>query len=210
MNKKIIKASGIVILLIITITFFQSCGVVTSIPYEPMVFNQETTKNGLIFGSITFPNEKAKFNGYFIQIARKDTIKKIANKNSTEIRFIPEQIFKMKHDGQLENGKTYLFALERKEGKYNISGLRLFSNYGYSTRDAFINGFNIPFEVKKGEIIYIGNITFDENMSTNEHPVKMNKNLKRDIDAISKIQPSVNWSNAIDSENININYSKTE
>ena len=47
-------------------------------------------------------------------------------------------------------------------------------------------------------------------MSTNEHPVKINNNFKRDVDAIAKIQPSVDWRNAIDSENIKINYSKTE
>jgi hypothetical protein len=210
MNKRIIKTNGIVMFLFITITFFQSCGVVPSIPYEPIVFDKETTKKGLIFGSITFPNEKARFNGYFIQIARKDTIKKIANRNSTEVSFSPEQIFKMKHDGQLENGKTYLFTLEREEGKYAITGLRLFSNYGYSTRTTSINGFSIPFDVKKGEITYVGDIIFDEKMSTNEHPVKINNNFKRDVDAIDKIQPSVDWGNAIDIENIKINYSKTE
>lgn len=210
MNRKLIKITRIVLLLIVIIPFFQSCGVVTSIPYEPIVFRKETTKNGLIFGSITFPNEKAKFNGYFLKIVMNDSIKKVSDKNSIEIRFIPEQILKMKHDGQLENGKTYLFVLERREGKYIIPGINLFNNYGYSTRSTFIDGFSIPFDVKKGEINYIGNIIFDENMSTNEHPVKINNNFKRDVDAIAKIQPSVDWRNAIDSENIKINYSKTE
>jgi hypothetical protein len=210
MNRKLIKITRIVLLLIVIIPFFQSCGVVTSIPYEPIVFRKETTKNGLIFGSITFPNEKAKFNGYFLKIVINDSIKKVSDKNSIEIRFIPEQILKMKHDGQLENGKTYLFVLERREGKYIIPGINLFNNYGYSTRSTFIDGFSIPFDVKKGEINYIGNIIFDENMSTNEHPVKINNNFKRDVDAIAKIQPSVDWRNAIDSENIKINYSKTE
>ena len=110
-------------------------------PYEPIVFRKETTKNGLIFGSITFPNEKAKFNGYFLKIVMNDSIKKVSDKNSIEIRFIPEQILKMKHDGQLENGKTYLFVLERREGKYIIPGINLFNNYGYSTRSTFIDRF---------------------------------------------------------------------
>jgi hypothetical protein len=52
----------------------------------------------------------------------KDSIKKVSDKNSIEIPFIPEQILKMKHDGQLENGKTYLFALERRKNKYVIPG----------------------------------------------------------------------------------------
>jgi hypothetical protein len=53
---------------------------------------------------------------------------------------------------------------------------------------------------KKEEINYIGNIIFDENMSTNEHPVKINNNFERDVDAIAKIQPSVDWSKAIDNK----------
>jgi hypothetical protein len=208
MNKKLTKVFRIAILVFVTITFLQGCGVVTSIPYDPIQFDKNNSENGLIIGSITFPNEKAKFNGYFIQITSKDSDKKIAQKNSTQIRFVPQQIIKMKHDGQLENGKTYLFVLERKAGNYDIPMLRLFSNYGYSTRDTSINGFNIPFTLKKGEIKYLGNIIFDESFSGNLHPVQMNNNFKRDIEAIKNIQPSVNWNEAINDENIKIEYSK--
>lgn len=207
MKKRFLNDKLRIIFIFITIILAQSCGVVTSVPYEPIAFKKETTKNGLIFGSITFPNEKAQYNGYFIQMYRNDSIKKIANKNSIEIRFVPQQIFKMKHDGQLENGKTYLFTLEREEGNYNVSGLRLFNNYGYSTRESFIKNFNIRFDVKKGEIIYIGNIIFDESMLTDKHPVQLGKNLERDVEAIKILQPSVDWSRAIDNENIKINYS---
>jgi hypothetical protein len=128
MKKKLNKICRLILIVIITISIFNSCGVVTSIPYEPIQFDQNTSENGVIFGSITFPNEKAKFNGYFIQISNTNPDKKIAQKNSTQIRFVPQQIIKMKHDGQLENGKTYLFVLEHKAGNYEIPFLRLFSS----------------------------------------------------------------------------------
>lgn len=208
MNKKSTKVFRISLLVFVTITFLQGCGVVTSIPYEPIQFDQNTSENGLIFGSITFPIEKAKFNGYFIQISNINSDKKIAEKNSTQIRFVPQQIIKMKHDGQLENGKTYLFVLERKAGNYEIPFLRLFTNYGYSTRDTSIKGFNLPFNLKKGEIKYLGNIQFDESMQSIIHPVQLSNNFKRDVEAIKTLQPSVNWSDAINDETIKIIYSK--
>jgi len=208
MKKKLKKICKLTLIIIVTISIFNSCGVVTSIPYEPIQFDKNTSENGLIFGSITFPNEKAKFNGYFIQISNTNSDKKIAEKNSTQIRFVPQQIIKMKHDGQLDNGKTYLFVLERKAGNYEIPFLRLFTNYGYSTRDTSINGFNLPFNLKKGEIKYLGNIQFDESMQSNIHPVQLNNNFKRDVEAIKGLQPSVNWSNAINDETIKIIYSK--
>jgi hypothetical protein len=208
MKKKLNKICRLILMVIIIISIFNSCGVATSIPYEPIQFDQNTSENGLIFGSITFPNEKAKFNGYFIQISNTNPDKKIAQKNSTQIRFVPQQIIKMKHDGQLENGKTYLFVLERKAGNYEIPFLRLFSNYGYSTRDTSISGFDLPFDLKKGEIKYIGNIQFDESMQSNIHPVQLNNNFKRDVEAIKNLQPSVNWSDAINDETIKIIYSE--
>ena len=208
MNKKLKKICKLGLIIIATISLFNSCGVVTSIPYEPIQFDKNTSENGIIFGSITFPNEKAKFNGYFIQISNTDPDKKIAQKNSTQIRFVPQQIIKMKHDGQLENGRTYLFVLERKAGNYEIPFLRLFSNYGYSTRDTSINGFNLPFNLKKGEIKYLGNIQLDESLKSTIHPVQLTNNFKRDLEAIKNLQPSVNWNDAINDETIKIIYSK--
>ena len=201
--KKICIAIAVVF---VTLLIFNRCGVVTSVPYEPIQFDSRTAENGIIFGSITFPNEKASYNGYFIHVANLDLDQKIAQKNSTQIRFMPKQIFKMKHSGQLDNGRTYLFILERKPGQYQIPFLRVFSNYGYSTRDASINGFNVPFELKKGEIKYIGNFQFDEKMQTANHPVQLGKDFKRDLEAIKTLQPNITWSRAINDETIKINY----
>lgn len=202
---KVITVSIVLFLILILV---QSCTVYAD-SSEPMSFQKGTAKNGLVMGSITFPKEKARFNGYFIQISGKNADKKIAKRHSTEMPISPAQFLKMKHIGELDNGLTYVFAMERPIGEYSISGIRLFNNYGYLVKETFIKDFNIPFEVKKGEITYIGNILFDEELPINEHPVKLSKNLKRDVDAITKIQPGVDWRNAISKENISISYSKT-
>ena len=40
----------------------------TDLDGVPKRFHKDFTQNGLIVGSITFPKEKPRFNGYFIQI----------------------------------------------------------------------------------------------------------------------------------------------
>jgi len=195
--------------LLIVITLLQSCAT-SAIPAEPMTFKKETTQNGLIIGSITFPKEKARYNSYFIKINNRNSNEKTAQKNSTEIQISPEQIIKMKHKGQLNNGLTYLFTIERPEGEYEIPSIRLFSNSGIAIMQRTDNSgnFSIPFDVKKGEITYVGNIVFNEYASKNDTLVKYQNNYNTDIEAIKKLQPSVDWNKAINDTNRTIKYNR--
>lgn len=207
MKFKILKFTLISILFICTTILIQSCAL-SAISSEPMHFKKETAQNGLIVGSITFPSEKARYNGYFIRITSIDSDEKVAKKNSTEIHISPDQIFKMKHTGQLDNQKTYLFAIERPEGNYEIPSIRLFTNSGVPSlqRTNYVGGFSIPFNVKKGEITYVGNIVFDEYANKDIIPVNYRNNFQKDINAIKIIQPYVDWDTAINDTNRNIDY----
>lgn len=209
MKKKLFKIITLSVVLFLTIILVQSCAV-SALSSEPMSFRKETAQNGLIVGSITFPKEKAKFNGYFIRVSAKDADEKIAKKNSTEIQISPEQIWKMKHKGQLNNGLTYLFAIERPEGKYEISSIRLFTNSGIAAlqRTNNLSSFSIPFDVNKGEITYVGNIIFNEYAGENDILFSYENNYERDINAIKIIQPTVDWSKAINDLDRKIEYSK--
>jgi hypothetical protein len=153
---------------------------IPSMPIDQMTFKPKETKNGLIFRSITFPKSKAKFNGYFLKLNYKSNDSKLSKKNSTEIYFNPEQFFRMKHNGELDNGLTYLFAIERPEGDYEFCGIRLFENNGIQilNREYNLEGFSIPFSVKKGEISYVGNVNFNENDFENEKAVSYNNNFE--------------------------------
>lgn len=137
MNKKLIKVSGIALLFIATITFLQSCAV-AALSTEPMSFNKSSEK-GLLVGSVTFPTSSPKFNGYFFRLT---------NNTSQEFQINRNQ------SGQLDGGKTYLFAIERPVGISEIPSVRLFHNSGMiaGQYDVRIGGFSIPYEIKKGEI----------------------------------------------------------
>lgn len=206
---KIITIKLLLISLFVLTSIFivQGCAV-SGMSSEKMTFMSKTTQNGLIFGSITFPKEKAKYNGYFLRLTSKSTDGKTASKNSTEIHFSPEQIIKMKHKGELDNGLTYLFAIERPEGDYEFSGIRLFTNSGIALlqRNDNLNGFSIPFKVNKGEITYVGNINFNEYGGVNERVITYQNNFEKDLSGIKKAQPYVYWDAAKNDTIRNIQY----
>lgn len=163
-------------------------------------FRPQITQSGLIFGSISFPNEKANYNGYFLIVRCISTDKKSAKKNSREVRFSPKQIFKMQHKGELDNGLTYVFALDLPEGEYEISGIRLFSNSGIAIlqRNDLLDGFSVPFSVSKGEIKYVGNIYIDEDSIGNvKSVITYHNKFEKDLGAIKIAQPYVLWKNEI-------------
>lgn len=207
MKIKTIKLLSISSLILLSIFIVQSCAV-SGMSSEQMTFRPQTSQNGLIFGSITFPKEKAKFNGYFLRLTCKSVDGKTASKNSTEIHFSPEQIIKMKHKGELDNGLTYLFAIERPEGDYEFSGIRLFTNSGIAMlqRNDNLNGFSIPFKVNKGEITYVGNINFNEYGGENERIITYQNNFEKDLSGIKKAQPYVYWDVAKNDTTRNILY----
>jgi hypothetical protein len=176
-----------------------------------LTFRPQGTTNGLIFGSVSFPKEKARFNGYHVYIHCISAVKKTERKNSTHIYISPEQIFKMRHDGELDGGLTYLFALEIPDGDYEISTLGLFSNSGIAAlqRTVGLSGFSIPFQVHQGEIKYIGNIIFNEYADKDDdRKVTYKNNFRKDINRIKIAQSYVYWNNAVNDTLIKISYPK--
>lgn len=167
---------------------------------NPITFRPLNTSNGLIFGSVTFLNEKPNYNSYFLKIDYISDDKKLVRKNSKEVRLTPKQIFKVEHDGELDKGLTYLFTTELAEGNYEITGFRLFTN-GPSVvlqKTGYTNRFSIPFKVEKGIIKYTGNIFFNDNTKNNNSEVLTYKNnFQKDFESMKKVQPYVYWNNAV-------------
>lgn len=209
MKGRIFKTITVSIVLFFTITLLKSCAV-AALTLEPMSFQKETAKKGLILGSITFPKEIARYNAYYIRISALDSIEKIARKKSREIHISPEWAWRIKHRGQLDNGLTYLFAIYRPEGKYEVSSIRLFTNSSIQAlqRTDYSGSFSIPFDVVKGEITYVGNIFYNEYAGRKDTFVTYRNNYEKDIEAIKKIQPSVDWSKAMNDVNRKIDFNK--
>jgi hypothetical protein len=154
-------------------------------------FDPATSENGLIIGSITFPTVEPRFTAYHPYLQGAD------NKNSVEFIVEPETTRMIKHNGDINNGKTYLFAIERAPGSYDLNKIRVISKgYMNSTWGDEAKGFSIPVDVKKGEIVYIGEVLFNEYASDPKTVIKIADNFERDLKGLKIKQPVIDWSKA--------------
>ena len=188
---KLLKGIISTIMLLVTFVSLQSCAV-ASLPVEQINFSKKSEK-GMLMGSVTFPTDKPRFQGYFFRLNEKAT-----------------QEFQIDRSdlGQLDSGKTYLFLIERPVGVSEISSVRLFHNSGFvaAQYDNQIGGFTIPYEIKKGEITYIGNITLNDYSKKGEVAVGYNNKFERDLEELKKLQPSIDWSTVKNDETRKIEY----
>ncbi|MGV1012440.1 MAG: hypothetical protein ACOYBS_08330 [Flavobacterium sp.] len=191
MKNQLIKIISLTTVLFSILILVQSCAV-ASLPSEPMNFSKSSEK-GLLVGSVTFPTNKPNFNGYFFRLT---------NNTSQEFQIDRNQ------SGQLDEGRTYLFAIERAVGVSEIPSVRLFHNSVMiaGQYDVRTGGFSIPYEIKKGEITYIGNITFNDYAKKGDTVVGLNNKFERDIEELKRLQPSIDWNNVKNEENKKIEY----
>jgi hypothetical protein len=192
----------IAFLLFIFLYFSSNCNA-QRLPDETYSFIKETNQNGLIFGTITFPKEKMKFDSYMLQVAFMSTDNKMQRKNSNKIIINPT-MFNKKHIGELDEGRTYFFAMEKPIGDYTICWLKLstLKLMQYAPNETSVSGFSIPFTVNKGEIKYIGNININEYAIEGEQVITLKDEFERDKSAINSLPINVNFNDAVKSEMI--------
>jgi hypothetical protein len=191
MKNQSIKIISLTTVLFSILILVQSCAV-ASLPSEPMNFSKSSEK-GLLVGSVTFPTNSPNFNGYFFRLT---------NNTSQEFQIDRNQ------SGQLDEGRTYLFAIEREVGVAEIPSVRLFNNSVMiaGQYDVRTGGFSIPYEIKKGEITYIGNITFNDYAKKGDSVVGLENKFARDIEELKKLQPSIDWTSVKKDESRKIEY----
>lgn len=177
-----------------------------AMPDEKMTFRPQIETEGIITGSITFPDTTAEFSLYGFYVSAISDDKKTSRKNSGEFYVKPDVYLKYRHEGQADQGRTYVFALKKPEGKYMINSVRLVTmGFGTSRSDA-LTGFEIPIDVKKGEITYVGNIIFNENAASGEKIISLGDTYTRDLKILQLLQPYVVWKMAVNNPNKEIIY----
>lgn len=191
MKNRLSKIITLTVVLFSTFILVQSCAV-ASLPSDSLNFSK-TSQKGLLVGSVTFPTDKPNFDAYFFRLT---------NNTSQEFQIDRNQ------KGQLDGGKTYLFVIERPTGVSEIPSVRLFHNSFMiaGQYDVRTGGFSIPYEIKKGEVTYIGNISFNDYAKKGEMIVGLNNTFERDIEELKKIQPRIDWSSVVNDKTRKIEY----
>lgn len=168
-----------ILALIIIFLITTSCATLPSnnIPQEINTYSND----GMIVGTMSFKNEKPIFNSYLYFYTGEDIDNFYVQKS---VRINPSQTVKMKFKPDFfDNEKAvYFFAIKEKNGKYQFTTFRVFSNGGLSnsTLDLPIN---IDFNIEKGKVKYFGELFFDykngklslSNQSSRDLPLLKNK-----------------------------------
>ena len=190
-----------IVILLFALFYFSYSSYAQRLPEEPLRFHKDYTENGLIFGSITFPNNQMRFDNYNLLINYVTSDKKLRRKYSNKIRIDPT-MFIGKHYGELNGGKTYLFVIEQNPGQYDIPNVKFttFKLFDYAPQYNYVTGFSIPFAVIKGEITYIGEININEYSLKGEKVISITDQFDRDKNALKEKFTMVNWNLAVKSK----------
>jgi len=171
-----------------------SCSTASS-DKAPESFSAASEK-GLAIGTITFEGDGPQNDIYrfFYHPASED--KKFVKKNKGKIQIVGRVEDKRSHHGDFNNQRTYLFVIGKDPGSY------AFTEYNYLTRGGhtgMVNSskkFSIPFEVKKGEILYVGELTYNENAMPGTPRITVADNMERDLPEFKKKFPNLSWEKA--------------
>ena len=165
--------------------FFWSCASIPSASI-PTTFNVGENE-GMIIGSISIENVKPIFNGYFLNF-KQDSLDSKSRDNRISIR--PEQLYKMKFKPDLFDGTkaVHFFGLRRPAGKYHFTVLELFRNGGMVISNTKIP-FDLDFEIKPGEINYIGEVEFNYHLGQ----LRLNHKSERDLPILKDRFPDISW-----------------
>ncbi|KAF2511044.1 hypothetical protein E0W72_06520 [Flavobacterium arcticum] len=158
----------------------------------PETFNITSSK-GLAIGTITFEGEKPVNDIYRFFYEPTSGDKKFIRQNDGKIEIKARIKSEPAYNGDFDSKKTYLFVIEREPGSYAFTQYNYLDHIGYSGMVSNSKKFAIPFDIKKGEITYIGELTYIENAQPGTPRVVIWDKFDRDKKEFKKKYPNINW-----------------
>jgi len=182
------------LLLLISVVFF-SCN--TSKPdTAPERFDASSGK-GLIIGTLTFDGDKPQNDIYRFFYEATSGDKKFKKRNEGKIMIKARENNVRAFTGDFNDKRTYLFVIEREPGTYAFTSYNYLNHIGNNGMVNYSTRYAIPFEVKKGQIQYIGEMEFMSNAIKGTPRIIVSDNSARDLAEFRKKFPQINWDNTI-------------
>lgn len=157
-----------------------------------------TSSTGLAIGTLTFEGEKPVNDIYRFFYYPVSGDKKFIRRNDGKILIKAREGNEAAFNGDFNNKKTYLFVIEREPGNYAFTQYNYLNHIGPTGMVVTSKKFSIPFEVKKGEISYIGELTYNDKAEPGAPRIIVSGNFERDLPEFKKKFPSINWDIATD------------
>jgi len=183
------------ILLLFIIVIVSGCSSASS-DSAPQTFNAASDK-GLAIGTITFEgdtpvNDIYRF-FYMANVGDKKFMKRNAGKIIINGRANKEGGF----NGDFNNKKTYLYVIEREPGAYAFTQYNYLDHLGSHGMVTSSKTFAIPFEIKKGEITYIGEMAYKDVAEKGTPRIFVADYLARDLPEFKTKYPNIKWDKVV-------------
>ncbi|WP_294823669.1 hypothetical protein [uncultured Flavobacterium sp.] len=163
----------------------------------PQSFTASSEK-GLAIGTVTFEGDTPSNDIYRFFYGPTSGDRKFIKRNSGKVMMQSQHKNGRQFTGDFNNGKTYLFVIEADPGNYAFTQYNFLDHIGPSGMVSFSKKFAIPFEIKKGEIAYIGEFSYKDKVDEGTPKIFISGNYIRDIAEFKKKFPQINWEPAMD------------
>ncbi len=179
------------LLIIAILVLATSC---SSIPetIPPQNFTPESNK-GLAIGTITFIGDKPVNDIYRFFYEATSGDKKFMKANAGKIIIKAREGNERAFTGDINNRKTYLFAIEREPGNYAFTQYNYLDHIGATGMVSSSGKFAIPFQIKKGSITYIGEFTYNDVATPGTPRIFVGTNFERDLQVFKDKFSNINW-----------------
>jgi hypothetical protein len=154
-------------------------------------------EKGLAIGTITFEGDVPSNDIYRFFYEATSGDKKFKKANAGKIIISGRTDGKSTFNGDFNDKKTYLFIIEREPGTYAFNQYAYLDHLGPTGAVSSSKLFAIPFEIKKGEITYMGELDYVDLIKKGDIRIYVADYYKRDIPEFKKKFPQAEWDKAI-------------
>ena len=165
---------------------------------KPVEAFSSTSENGLAVGTITFESDAPKNDIYRFLYKPTSDDKKFIKKNEGKVEIKARDGKKRAFKGDFANGQSYTFVIERAPGKYNFTQHTVLDGLGSMGNVNFSKVYGIPFEIKKGEITYLGELSYNDLAQPGSPRIVVYGRFERDLAELKKKYPNIDWKLASD------------
>ncbi|MFL9844776.1 hypothetical protein [Flavobacterium rhizosphaerae] len=154
---------------------------------------------GIAVGTITFEGDIPVNDLYRFFYSPISGDKKFKKHNDGKILINGRNDGKSAFNGDFNDKKTYLIVIEGKPGTYAFTKYNYLDHIGSNGMISNSKDFEIPFEVKKGGITYIGEFTYVDKAEPGSPRIYVTDRMERDIKEFEKKYPDLDWDKVINS-----------
>ncbi|MXN90577.1 hypothetical protein GR160_05010 [Flavobacterium sp. Sd200] len=155
-----------------------------------------TSEKGVAIATITFEGDKPVNEIYRFFYSAQNGDKAFKKRNAGKVVISGSEV-KDSFNGDFNNKKSYLVVIEREPGQYAFTQYGFLDHKGSNGMVSSSRLFSIPFEIKKGEITYIGELDYKDVVEKGTPRIYVADYFDRDLPEFKKKYPMTDWEKAI-------------